>query len=143
MNMFKEVKADSVESYLKQVPTERKDAINFLHQFIQKVSPSLKPYFAYNMLGYGAFKTKNYKKETIEWPVVALASQKNYMSLYICAVKDGGYIAEANKDRLGKVSVGKSCIRFKKLEDLHLDVLEEVLITAAESPGLDMANNKQ
>lgn len=136
MNMFKSVKATTVEEYLAQVPAERQDIINFLHQFIQKAAPSLKPHFAYNMLGYGSFPYKNYKKEDITWPVVSLANQKNYVSVYVCAVKDGKYIAEQNAARLGKVSVGKSCIRFKKLEDVNLDVLEEVIKAAEKSPGL-------
>jgi hypothetical protein len=88
------------------------------------------------MLGYGSFKYLNYKKEIIDWPTVALANQKNYFSLYICALEDGKYIAEKYKDELGKVSVGKSCIRFKKLEDLDRKGLLKVLKLAAKFPGL-------
>lgn len=134
--MFKSVKATTVDEYLAQVPPERQEIITTLHKLIQETVPSLKPHFAYNMLGYGSFPYKNYKKEDITWPVISLANQKNYVSLYVCAVKDGKYIAETNQDRLGKVSVGKSCIRFKKLEDVNLDVLKEVLKMAEDNPGL-------
>lgn len=136
MNMFKTNKATNVKEYLANVPEERKPIIDFMHDFIQKTAPSLKPHFAYNMLGYGSFAYKNYKKQEMEWPIVALANQKNYVSVYICAVDDGEYIAEKHKDKLGKVSVGKSCIRFKKLEDVNLDELEEVITYAAKNPGL-------
>ena len=88
------------------------------------------------MLGYGSFKSRNYKKEIIDWPVIALASQKNYMSLYVCALDGKQYLAEKYKKELGKVSVGKSCIRFKKLEDLNLKTLEKVIKLAAKNPGL-------
>jgi hypothetical protein len=88
------------------------------------------------MLGYGNFKYKNYKGEVIDWPTVALANQKNYISLYVCAVDNGQYIAEMYKDKLGKVSVGKSCIRFKKIEDLNLETLKKVIKLAEKSPGL-------
>lgn len=134
--MFKGVKAKNVKEYLDNVPAERKDIINFLHQFIQKTAPSLKPHFAYNMLGYGSFKYKNYKKQEMDWPIVALANQKNYVSVYVCAVDNGEYIAEKNKDKLGKVSVGKSCIRFKKLDDVNLDELKKVIKLAVKNPGL-------
>jgi uncharacterized protein YdhG (YjbR/CyaY superfamily) len=134
--MFKETKATTVEEYLSQVPPERKEIIDFLHEFIQKSAPTLKPHFAYNMLGYGSFPYTNYKKEKIEWPIVALANQKNYVSVYICALEKGEYIAEKYKSELGKVSVGKSCIRFKKLEQLNLDVLARLIKLAADSPGL-------
>jgi hypothetical protein len=88
------------------------------------------------MLGYGTSKYVNYKKDTIDWPVIALASQKNYMSLYVCCITDGVYLAEKSKHELGKVSVGKSCIRFKKLSDLHLPAVEKLLKDAAKNPGL-------
>lgn len=136
MNMFKQVKAKTVEEYIAAVPVERRDDINFLHKFIQEAAPSLKPHFAANMLGYGSFKYKSYKKEMLDWPVVSLANQKNYISLYICAVQNGEYLAEKNKATLGKVSVGKSCIRFKKVADLNLPGLEKVIKMAEKSPGL-------
>jgi hypothetical protein len=135
--MFKSVKAKTVEEYFSLLPAERREPMEFLHTFIQKTSSTLKPHFAYNMLGYGSFKYKNYKKELIDWPTVSLASQKNYMSIYICSVEHGQYIAEKYKNELGKVNVGKSCIRFKKLTDLNLQTLETVIKIAAKSPGFE------
>ncbi|MBI5223997.1 DUF1801 domain-containing protein [Candidatus Micrarchaeota archaeon] len=143
MNMFKPVKAKSVEEYLIALPEDRRTPIEFLHKFIQETSPTLKPNFLYNMLGYGTFKCKNYKKEIIDWPLVALASQKNYISLYVCSIENGKYIAEKYKDELGKVSVGKSCIRFKKIDDLNLKTLKKVIKIAEKSPGLVGSNNQK
>jgi hypothetical protein len=136
MNMFKATKAKSVKEYLAAVPEDRKKAMVFLHTFIQKNAPKLKPYFAHNMLGYGSFPYVNYKKEKITWPVVALANQKNYISLYVCAVEGGEYLAEKHTSTLGKVSVGKSCIRFKKIENVHLPTLKIIIKKAAKKPGL-------
>lgn len=135
MNMFKPVKAKTSKEYFDSLPPERRAPMEFMDDFIRKTVPSLKPAFAYNMPGYGMFKYKNHKKEMIDWPVVSLASQKNYISLYVCSVVDGQYIAERHKDKLGKVSVGKSCIRFKKVDDLNLDELRKVLQSAERSPG--------
>ncbi len=135
-NMFKPTKAKTVKEYLAALPAERKEPIEFLHEFIQKTSPKLKSYFAYNMLGYGSFKYKNYKKEVIDWPTVSLASQKNYISLYVCALEGGEYLAEKYQKDLGKVDVGRSCIRFKKLTDLNLPAVKKLLQKAAKMPGL-------
>ncbi len=135
MNMFKPVNATSVEEYIGMLEPERKQVIEFLHVFIQKTAPSLKPHFASNMLGYGSFKYKNYKKEEIDWPTVALASQKNYISLYICAVDNGEYLAEKYKDKLGRVSVGKSCVRFKRVDELNLPEVAKLIKKAAALPG--------
>ena len=136
MNMFKPSKTKTVKDYLAAVPSERKEIMHFLHDFICKTAPKLRPYFATNMLGYGSFACRNYKKEIINWPTIALANQKNYVSLYICAVTDGTYIAEKHKKELGKVAVGKSCIRIKKLGDINLPVLKKIIQLAEKNPGL-------
>ena len=134
--MFKPTKATSISEYIGALPEGRKEMILFLDSFIKKTVPKLSPHFAYNMLGYGSFPYKNYKKEMISWPIIALASQKNYVSIYVCALENGAYLAEKYKDELGKVSVGKSCIRFKKIEDIKLPILKKVLEKAEHFPGL-------
>jgi hypothetical protein len=136
MNMFKSTKAKTVEEYLEAVPEERREAVLTLHKYIQKTVPTLKPYFATNMIGYGKFKYQNYKKETIDWPIIALAKQKQYISIYVCSVVNGEYVAEKHKDTLGKVKVGRSCISLRKIEDINLPTLSRVLKTAAKHPGL-------
>lgn len=136
MNMFKSVKAKNLNEYFESLPEERKKIMLFLDKLIRKTAPSLKPYFANNMPGYGNFLYKNYKKETIHWPIIALASQKNYISIYICAIDGKEYVAEKYKKELGKVSVGRSCIRFKNLDDINLRVLEKIILFAEKHPGL-------
>ena len=136
MNMFKPTKAKTVQEYLAMLPDDRRETMEAVHAFIQKTVPTLKSHFAANMLGYGSFPYKNSKKEMMEWPVIALANQKNYVSLYVCAVQNGKYIAEVHKKDLGNVSVGKSCIRFKKLSDVNLEGLKKVLKAAEKNPGL-------
>lgn len=131
--MFKKTKSESVAEYIKSVPEDRRKDIEFLHEFIQKHAPELDVYFANNMPGYGKLRYTNYKKEVQDWPLIAIANQKNYISVYICALVDGEYVAEKFKDELGKVSVGRSCIRFKKIEDVNLKTLEKVIKLAVEN----------
>lgn len=102
-----------------------------LDALIRETAPSLKPQLhsgmSITMLGYGTFHYKSKSGSEGDWPAVAIAPQKRYLSLYICAVKDGKYIAEIYEDKLGKVNCGKSCIRFKKYEDLNTDTVVEIL----------------
>jgi uncharacterized protein YdhG (YjbR/CyaY superfamily) len=78
------------------------------------------------MLGYGLMPYRpRSAKETTTWPLIALAAQKRHLSLYVSAVVDGGYVAEQRADRLGRVSCGKSCIRFTSL-----DVVDTVELSA-------------
>lgn len=137
--MFKPVGAKDDNEYVAMLAQERRDIIETLDALIKDTTPKLKRWFAYNMLGYGEFPYTDYKGNSGKWPVVALASQKNYISLYVCAIDQDDerqYIAEKYASELGKVSVGKSCIRFKKLEDLDLDVVKKVLKEAEKMPGL-------
>ncbi len=136
MNMFKPVGAKNIKEYFALLTDDRRKELKAIDAFIKKVAPTLKPNFSYNMLGYGVFRYRNYKNDIIDWPVLGLASQKNYISLYVCAIDKGEYIAERHKDELGKVTVGKSCIRFKKFEDVNMKALEKVLKLAVKSPGL-------
>ena len=78
------------------------------------------------MLGYHLipYRPRSAKTTTMV-PLIALAPQKRHLSLYVCAVVDGGYVAEQRADRLGKVSCGKSCIRFPSL-----DVVDTVELSA-------------
>lgn len=136
MNMFKKVRATTRQAYLTQVPEDRRKEFKQLDAFIRKAVPGLKANFANNMLGYGSFPYLNYQKKLIRWPVIALANQKHYISLYICSVRDGAYVAETYKRSLGNVKVGKSCIRIKHLSEVDLPTLRTVLRLAAKYPGL-------
>jgi hypothetical protein len=88
------------------------------------------------MIGYGSFGYLDSKKQKRDWPIIALANQKNYISIYVCGIAGEQYVAEKYEQELGKVSVGRSCIRFKKVEDVNLDTLKIVLQIWEENPGV-------
>ena len=67
--------------------------------------------------------------------MIALASRKQYISLNVCATDAAGYIAERYKLRLPKASIGKSCVRFKKLADVDLGVVQQMVEHAATLAG--------
>jgi hypothetical protein len=134
--MFAKNEAKSVEEYLLMVPDDQKQDIDFLHNFIQKAVPNLKPYFASNMIGYGSFNYLDSKKQKRDWPIIALANQKNYKSIYVCAIVEDKSAVEKYKKELGKLSKGISCIRFKKIEEINLETLKIVLKLAEKNPGV-------
>ena len=136
MNMFAKNEAKSVEEYLLMIPGDRKKDIDFLHAFIQKAVPKLKPYFASNMIGYGSFYYLDSKKQKKDWPIISLANQKNYISIYVCTIVEDKAMAEKYKKELGKLSKGVSCIRFKKIEEINLETLKIVLQLAEKKPGV-------
>ena len=81
------------------------------------IDRQLVPVGSQHMLGYGLmpYRPKS-AKQTTTWPLIALAAQKRHLSLYVCAVVEGEYLPEIRAGQLGKVSCGKSCIRFTSLD---------------------------
>jgi uncharacterized protein YdhG (YjbR/CyaY superfamily) len=130
--MFKPTDAKTPEEYISMIDEPRQTEIKKLHEFIQKAVPDLKPYIIYGMIGYGKYHYKYKSGREGDWCIIALASQKNYISVYVCSIDGDMYVAEKNKDKLGKVSVGKSCIRFKKTEDVNMKELEHVIKEGAK-----------
>ena len=124
-----------VAEFLAALPDDRRAVLQRVHEVIRSAAPQLEPAVTGKMLGYGPFHYRYATGREGDTYVVSLASQKQYVSLYLCAAVDGSYLAEANAARLGNVSVGKSCVRFRKVEDLDLDVLAELVRTAAANPA--------
>jgi hypothetical protein len=89
------------------------------------------------MLGYGLMPYKpRSAKETTRTPLISLAAQKRHLSLYVFAVVDGAYLAEARAARLGSVSCGKSCIRFTSLDKVDTEELSAVVRDAVEATAV-------
>lgn len=134
MNMFKPTTAKTPEEYINLVVQPRRSQIKQLDEFIRKTVPKLKPFIISGMIGYGKYRYKYASGQEGDWCTIALASQKNYISVYVCAADDKGYIAERYKKELPKASIGKSCIRFKKIEDIDLAVLKKVILQGEKTP---------
>jgi hypothetical protein len=99
-----------------------------LHALIRKTLPELAPCMVHGMIGYGPYHYKYASGREGDTARVALASNKTGFSVYVSAIdQKGRYLAEQAKAKLGKASVGKSCIRFKKLADVEIDALRDVL----------------
>jgi hypothetical protein len=116
----KPVAATSVEDYIQQISEPRQSEIKRLHAAIRKAVPKLKPSIQYGMIGYGTYLQKYANGNEAEAPIIAMASQKAYISVYVPA-------AERSRKLLPKASIGKSCIRFKKFDDIDIPMLTKVI----------------
>jgi uncharacterized protein YdhG (YjbR/CyaY superfamily) len=114
-------KAKTPKEYLDELPEDRRKALTKLRTMIRKRAPAAVESMDYGMITY-----------TMGGHLCALASQKGYMALYVC-----GPAVDAHRSRLGKLNCGKGCIRFKKLDDLPLDVAGDIVTEAVR-----LANNR-
>jgi hypothetical protein len=117
--------------YLASLRPEHKAAVTALHKAIRKAAPQLKPTIGYGALGYGPYRYKYESGREGDTAVVGLASRKAGISLYIGGTGECADLLKRNAKRLGKVSVGRCCVRFRKLEDLNLKVAIELVKEAA------------
>ncbi|HRI09288.1 MAG TPA: DUF1801 domain-containing protein [Nannocystaceae bacterium] len=127
------------EDYLAAVAPERRADIAALHALIREVAPTLPPFICSGMLGYGPIHYKYASGREGDTARLALASNAQYISLYAMAADERGYVAEHFKERLPKASIGKACVRFKRLADLDLAALRDLVRETVEIglPGVD------
>jgi hypothetical protein len=133
----------TLDEFLAGLPADRRDTMTTVHKAIRKAVPKLAPAMmsgmGSTMIGYGKYHYKSASGREGDWFLIGLAAGKNYYSLHICAADKDGYLAEWNAAKLGKVKTGRSCINFKKLEDLKLDVAMALVKKAAKCGGINAA----
>ena len=122
----------TVDQYIASLPEGRREIVARVYEVVTEAVPELEIRMWNRFIGWGTYHYRYASGREGEWFPIGLANQKQYVSLYFCAADEDGYLAEANAGRLGKVNVGKSCVRFKKLEDLDLDVVAELSRRAAD-----------
>lgn len=123
--------APTVKKYLAGLPEERRKAIEAVRQVILKNLPNgYEETMNWGMITYQV-PLKTYPDTYNGKPLMyaALAAQKNHMALYLTAIymdEEASREFEAAYRATGKrYDVGKSCVRFRKLEDLALDLIGE------------------
>jgi hypothetical protein len=129
-------KVTTVEQYLSELPEDRRKAIEAVRQVILKnLDKDYEEGMQYGMIGYyvphRVYPPGYHCDPKQPLTFAGLASQKNHMSLYLmCVYGDSNHLQwfrEAWAKSGKKLDMGKSCVRFKKLEDLPLDVIGEAI----------------
>ncbi len=118
-----------VERFLKELEHPQKDQLMRLNQLIRKSHPHLKEklWSSGSIVGYGSYHYRYKSGHSGEWFIIGFAPRKGYISLYAMAVRDGQYLAQLYKDRLGNVKMGKACINIKDLNSLNQDLLKQFI----------------
>ncbi len=128
--------AKTVQQYLKELPAERREAINAVRGVILANLPKgYEECMSYGMIGYVVPHTiypQGYQcNPKLPLPFVNLGSQKNHMSLHLmCCYGDPklkAWFEKAWKATGKKFDMGGGCVRFKKLEDVPLEVIGELI----------------
>ncbi|GAB5514932.1 MAG: DUF1801 domain-containing protein [Rhodopirellula baltica] len=128
--------AKTVDQYLAELPADRRVMLEDVRKLIlANINEGFEEGMQYGMIGYyvphSIFPAGYHCKPSEPLPFLSLASQKNYYSLYAMSLySDTESLAAfqaAWKATGKKLNMGKSCIRFKKLDDLAMDLIADHL----------------
>ena len=132
----------TLEEFLAALPADRRDTMTTVHKAIRKAVPKLAPFMMSGMgpsplIAYGKYHYKSASGREGDWFLIGLAAGKTGYALHICVGDKAGYLVERNAAKLGKAKTGRSCINFKKLEDLKLDVAMGLVKQAEKIGGIN------
>ena len=136
-------KATTVQQYIASLPEDRRAAVEAVRKVIlRNLDKDYDEAMTYGMIGYyvphRVYPAGYHCDPRQGLPFVSLASQKNHMSLYLMGLycgcvegaSDNGLVSwfhEAWAKSGKKLNMGKSCVRFRKVDDLPLDVIGEAI----------------
>ncbi len=129
-------KATTVEQYISELPEDRKKAMTELRKVIKKNLPKgFKEEMSYGMIGYvvphSKYPAGYHCNPQLPLPFLNIASQKNFIAVYHMGLYANPvlykWFTEAHaKATSKKLDIGKSCMRYKKAEDIPLQLLGEL-----------------
>ncbi|TDD75429.1 DUF1801 domain-containing protein [Flavobacterium caseinilyticum] len=127
----------SIEAYLDEIPEERKDAFTRLRETILENIPNgFVEQMSYGMIGYvvphSIYPNGYHCDPKLPLPFISIASQKNFIAFYHMGIYAkpellNWFITEYPKQSEQKLDMGKSCIRFKKMDQIPFDLIAELV----------------
>lgn len=141
-------KATSPKQYLEELPEDRKESVSKLRQqILDKLPKGIEEAMNYGMLGYvvphSVYPDGYHCDPKSPLPFMNLASQKNFVAVYSMVLysrKDlmDWFTSEYAKRCKYKLDMGKSCIRFKKMEDIPFDLIGELTAKVSTEEWIDI-----
>jgi uncharacterized protein YdhG (YjbR/CyaY superfamily) len=127
---------NAIDDYLKNLPADRVEVINKLRSIIKANLPAgFEETMSYGMIGYvvphSLFPAGYHCDPKLPLPFISIASQKNFVAFYhmgIYANPDllNWFTSAYPKHVKSKLDMGKSCIRFKKMDQIPYELISEL-----------------
>ena len=134
---------EQIKEYITSQPEPKRSDMQALHQIILEAMPKCKLWFLDGRnsenkivsnpnIGYGMQTIKYADGKTREFYQIGLSANTTGISVYILGLADKTYLAKTYGKKLGKASVTGYCIKFKKLKDINVDILEAAIRDGVE-----------
>jgi hypothetical protein len=131
--------ATAINQYIDAHPEPKRSEMHELHGMMLALMPACKLWFldgkdenekivSNPSIGYG-IQTKKYANgKTREFYQTGISANTAGISVYILGIEDKKFLAETYGKQLGKASVSGYCIKFKKLKDINLEILQAAIL---------------
>jgi Domain of unknown function (DU1801) len=130
--------SDQINAYLSALSEPKQQEMRTLHHHIELISPNSKRWFDNGLneeskvvtnptIGYGNQTLKYADGSSKEFFQIGLSANATGISIYIMGIKDKTQLPQRFAETIGKAKVTGYCIKFKKLSDIHLDILESAI----------------
>lgn len=134
---------EQIKEYINSQAEPKRSEMQELHQRTLQVLPGCKLWFLNGKnsenktisnpnIGYGTRTIRYADGKIREFYQVGMSANTSGISVYILGIEDKAYLAKTYGGKLGKASVTGYCIRFKRLKDINVDVLEAAIRYGAE-----------
>ncbi len=140
--------AKTVDAYIKSLPTDRIEPLSKLRKVILDNLPSgFAEVMSYGMIGYvvplSKYPDGYHCNPELPLPFINIASQKNFIALYHMGLYGDPkflkwFTDEYAKQVKGKLDMGKSCIRFKKPEQIPFKLVGELVAKISPEKWIDL-----
>lgn len=141
-------KASTPDQYIAELPEDRKVVMQKLREVVLANLPKgFKEMMGYGMLGYSVpheiYPNGYHCNPKDPLPFFGMASQKNTINIYHMAVYadknlHDWFVAEYPKHCKSKLDMGKSCVRFKKLDDIPYELIGELCTKVTVEQWIEM-----
>lgn len=127
-----------IHEYIVSHTAIKREELLALHHRILQIIPNCKLWFLDGKnregkivsnpnIGYGQYTISYADGSSKEFYLIGLSANTTGISVYIMGIEDKKYLPETFGEKIGKASVTGYCIKFKKLEDINLNVLEAAI----------------
>lgn len=139
---------EQIKEYIASQPEQKRKDMQALNEIILGIKPGCKIWFLDGKnsenktvsnpnIGYGSYTINYADGKTREFYQIGLSANTTGISVYILGIDDKTYLSKTYGEQLGKASVSGYCIKFKKLEDINIPVLESAIRDGFEANRLN------
>lgn len=129
---------EQIKNYIDSQSESKRSEIEALNRLIMQTLPNGKLWFfdgtddkgkivSNPQIGYGLQTIKYADGKTKDFYQIGISANTTGISIYIMGIEDKNYLPETYGKTIGKASVTGYCIKFRKLKDIKLDILEKAI----------------